>query len=128
MLRRATIFLILICMFAASYSRFFVVAGFELNRDYIAGKLCENRSKPWMHCDGRCYFVKKIKQAEENEKKQAENEKLNRQEISFFQEPFQLSFVVPVVTAHQLNSFSNYTFHYSNRYMDAIFRPPKNIV
>lgn len=55
-------------MITANFTRLFIYAGFEVNQKYIAEKLCENRNKPWLNCNGRCYLMKKIKQAEEKEK------------------------------------------------------------
>ena len=66
--RRFITYLLIFALISANFSRLFVYAGFELNRNYIAAKLCENRNKPWLHCNGKCYFMKKIKQAEEKEK------------------------------------------------------------
>jgi len=60
-------------MTGSSLSRFFVYAGFEMNQKYIASVLCENRNRPEMHCNGKCYLMKKLKQAEEKEKRQEEN-------------------------------------------------------
>ena len=60
--------LLLIAVISGSFSRLFIYAGFELNQKYIAANLCENRDRPWLHCDGKCYFMKKIKQAEQKEK------------------------------------------------------------
>ncbi|GAA4806401.1 hypothetical protein GCM10023231_39530 [Olivibacter ginsenosidimutans] len=70
MLKRFVAIVLLIALIGSNFSRFFIYAGFELNKKYIASTLCENRDKPWMHCDGNCYFMKKIKQAQENEKDQ----------------------------------------------------------
>jgi len=60
-------------------------AGFELNRKYIAINLCENRDKPWLHCNGKCYFMKKIKQAEEREKSDERQSQKNHIQETFFQ-------------------------------------------
>lgn len=68
MVRRLIACLLIVALVAANFSRLFIYAGFELNRNYIATKLCENRDKPWLHCNGKCYFMKKIKQADEKEK------------------------------------------------------------
>jgi hypothetical protein len=83
MLQRFTAYLLIVSLVTVSFSRFFVYAGFELNRNYIATKLCENRDKPWLHCDGKCYFAKKIKQAED---KQASDERQSQK--SLFQEVY----------------------------------------
>jgi hypothetical protein len=68
MLKKLTVMLLIAAMISANFSRLFIYAGFELNRNYIATKLCVNRDKPWLHCNGKCYFLKKVRQAEEREK------------------------------------------------------------
>lgn len=62
--------LLLFCSFAMNLSGLFVFAGFELNKDFIAKELCVNKDKPQLHCNGKCYLMKKLKQAEEKEQKQ----------------------------------------------------------
>ncbi|WP_426585346.1 hypothetical protein [Mucilaginibacter sp. R-33] len=86
MLQRITAYLLIFSLITVNFSRFFIFAGFELNRNYIATKLCENRNKPWLHCDGKCYFAKKIKQAED---KQASDERQSQK--SLFQEVYFIS-------------------------------------
>jgi len=73
MMNRIIAICLLIAMTGSSLSRFFVYAGFEMNQKYIASVLCENRNRPEMHCNGKCYLMKKLKQAEEKEKRQEEN-------------------------------------------------------
>ena len=67
MLKQLTAWLLIFSVLTVNYSRLFVYAGFKLNQSYIASKLCENHNKPWLHCDGRCYLVKKIKQSEDKQ-------------------------------------------------------------
>lgn len=68
MLKRGITILLIFCTISANFARLFVFAGFELNQKYIASTLCENRDKPWMHCNGKCYLMRKIKLAEDKEK------------------------------------------------------------
>jgi len=68
MIRRFIAYLLMVACVSANFSSLFIYAGFEINRDYIATHLCVNRDKPWLHCNGKCYFMKKIKQAQEKEK------------------------------------------------------------
>jgi len=70
MINRFIAFTLLLALVSANLSRFFIYAEFELNQKFIAAKLCENRDKPEMHCNGKCYLMKKLKEAEEKEKKQ----------------------------------------------------------
>jgi hypothetical protein len=68
MLRQFIAYLLIVAVVSANFSRLFIYAGFELNKNYIATHLCENRDKPWLHCNGKCFFMKKIRQAQEKEK------------------------------------------------------------
>jgi len=67
MLKRLTAWFLIFSVVSVNYSRLFVYAGFKLNQNYIATRLCENRDKPQLHCNGRCYLMKKIRQAEEKQ-------------------------------------------------------------
>jgi hypothetical protein len=67
MLKQLTAWLLIFSVLTVNYSRLFVYAGFKLNQSYIAAKLCENRDKPFLHCNGKCYLMKKIRQAEDKQ-------------------------------------------------------------
>ncbi|MDZ7847877.1 MAG: hypothetical protein U5L96_14585 [Owenweeksia sp.] len=36
------------------------MAGYEINYDYYAKELCENKNSPEMHCQGKCFFAKQL--------------------------------------------------------------------
>lgn len=82
-MRKFTTFILLILLLLSQFSRVFVYAGFELNQKYIASTLCMNRDKPELHCNGKCYLLNKLKQAEEKEKRQ-EREVQKQGESPFF--------------------------------------------
>lgn len=127
MLRRLTAIVLLLALINCSFSRFVVCTGFGLNRAYISQKLCINRTRPWLHCNGKCYLMKKLRQAEENERKQTEKDNLSRLEINFFQEALVLSFLQPVIPSQQKAKFPAYSYGYSSRYTETLFRPPKTL-
>jgi hypothetical protein len=88
MVRRFIAYLLIVALISVNFTRLFIYAGFELNRNYIATKLCENRNKPWLHCNGKCYFLKKIKQAQDKEKSDERQSQKNLfQEALFAQKP-----------------------------------------
>ena len=37
-----------------------IVAWYELNKEYVAKYLCENKNKPELKCCGKCYLQKKL--------------------------------------------------------------------
>lgn len=41
------------------------VANYLINNDLIVKNLCENRSRPELHCEGKCVLIKQVK-AESN--------------------------------------------------------------
>jgi hypothetical protein len=51
---------------------------FEIRRDYIVANLCENRNRPQLNCNGKCYLAKKIAEAKKQEERQAESDYLNK--------------------------------------------------
>jgi hypothetical protein len=76
-----TIFLTCV-IFVQTFSTYFIRADFYLNQSYIAKNLCENRDKPMMHCNGKCYLSKKI--TEQQQKDHSPVSKTERLEIQPF--------------------------------------------
>jgi hypothetical protein len=68
MFRSILAYFLVFSLFTANCTQLFVYAGFELNQKYIATELCVNRDKPQLHCNGKCYLMRKLKQAEQKEK------------------------------------------------------------
>ena len=62
--------ILLVLVMTQSFSHWFVVLAFNINRDYIAKNLCENRYRPKMHCNGNCVLMKKLKEKEKSEENQ----------------------------------------------------------
>jgi hypothetical protein len=121
MLKRFTALLLLVSLVSANFSHYFVYAGFELNKKYIVANLCENLDKPWMHCNGHCYFMKKVKAAQDTEKNESRQSQKN-----LFQEVFYGS--VTTITFHTqlLNIISTpYNGPLAVAFSGAVFRPPQ---
>lgn len=73
--KRVLAIFLLVAMVSSNFTRFFVYAGFQLNQKLISATLCENKNKPWLNCEGRCYLMKKLQDTEEKEKKQEQEQK-----------------------------------------------------
>jgi hypothetical protein len=106
MLQRITAYLLIIALITVNFSRLFIYAGFELNRNYIATTLCENRDKPQLHCNGKCYFMKKVKQAQDKENTEDRQAQKNLFQEAYCHQPFKIKFhsvllsVTPVPNHH----------------------------
>ena len=97
MVRRFTGYLLIIVLLSANFSTLFLFAGFELNRDYVAANLCVNRNKPWLHCNGKCYFMRKIKQEQEKEKSQEHQSQKNFFQDALFGQKVETKFYTQVL-------------------------------
>ena len=80
-------FLLFFAFLAQTFSQGWYYMGYVIQKkEYV--KRCINKARPQMHCDGKCQFMKKIKEQEEKEKQQAPELKLAKTEIftshSFF--------------------------------------------
>jgi hypothetical protein len=71
MFRKALAVLLIVCLQGLSFAGLLATLSFQLNKQYIAAKICENRAKPKLNCLGKCYLKKIEKKAEEQ--KEANN-------------------------------------------------------
>ena len=106
-----------------TFSKWLMVAGYSMNKEYIAKNLCENRNKPALHCNGKCQLMKKMA-AEESQP-------LNSSGSILLKTPFSEVWLPhTAITISPLSTFTNSI--YNNFYLlkkpspglSQIFRPP----
>jgi hypothetical protein len=121
MLNRAIAYLLIFSLIATNFQRFVVFAGFEMNRNYIAANLCVNKNKPWLHCNGKCYFMRKIHEAEQ---KQANDDRQSQKNL--LQDSFYTTVTVIKFHSHllQVIPIPNNRFALPQA-QSAIFHPPQ---
>lgn len=101
---------------------------FELRRDYIASTLCENRLKPKLQCNGKCYLAKRIAAAQKEQEKQTEQNLLTKAftpvielshlfDSSFFENS--LEYPKQKFTAYAYSELSEFS-----QFCTGIFHPP----
>jgi hypothetical protein len=110
------------------YSAFWQM-NFYLNQKEIAAIECENKDRPEMNCNGKCYLAKQLEKADnelaaKKEKQELSISILKQVETSVFVENWKLKFEVPAFnTEKELSSF-----YYSSSYYlllkSDIFHPP----
>lgn len=83
MIRRIIALTLLLALLSSILAKLFVYAEFKSNQAYIASTLCENRDRPALNCQGKCYLMKKLKEAEDKEKKQ-ENQTQKKASVDLF--------------------------------------------
>lgn len=64
-----------------------IIAWYELNKDYVAETLCENKDKPELECNGKCYLSKQLKKVDNETKSEQDQQlpqKVQKLEIPLF--------------------------------------------
>jgi hypothetical protein len=100
---------------------------FEIRRDYISRNLCENRNKPSLNCDGKCYLAKKIAAANEQEERQAECDFMSKLIEVASSIPLQTTFPNPLITVivSTLSIETPYTSPFVSQITrEGVFHPP----
>lgn len=102
------------------------VAGFIANYDYIKTEICENRDRPEMHCNGKCYLKKELaKTAQENDFQSTLTHSISFP-FQWLYLPSQSDFRVNLasITAVAKKIPTNYNSNYKFDFVYSLFRPP----
>jgi hypothetical protein len=118
----ATIFILL--LLTQTFSKWLIVIDYAINKEYIAKNLCENKSKPLLHCNGKCQMAKKIAAEENQNNKQSSG-------VSFAKASFSEVIVNNIleITPEPVYSTSTnlkviYIFNLPSPLPSSIFHPP----
>jgi hypothetical protein len=92
-----------------------------VNQSYIAKNLCINREKPMMHCNGKCYLSKKLKQQEKQDQ-QAPVPKNERIEVVLYFAPSYTA--LQNVQSQTKNNFFIKDENLISSFHQRVFHPP----
>ena len=123
--------LISIILSKVIYSIFWQV-NFYMNQKEIAAIECVNKSRPEMHCNGKCYLAKQLQKAEDNlnAKKEKNNQSLSHLKViegSLFIPNEIVSFQINSSFITKEKSIYNYNQFYDLLSCEAVFHPPTNV-
>jgi len=81
-----------------TFSKWLVVMEYHWNKNFISEKLCVNKAKPKMHCNGKCQMMKQLAEDEKQNSSNPTNNtaKLKIQQLAFTDEMNQPVF--PILT------------------------------
>lgn len=100
-MRSVLIYILTLAVLLPSISSWGIIAHYQLNKEYIARVLCENRDKPQMHCDGKCYLAKRLKAQQDKQDKETAERVQHSSLIQLYYESYQaFTFAPPVAPAH----------------------------
>lgn len=124
-MRSVIAYLLLFAVMLPTLSPWGTVAYFQANRAYIAKVLCENRTRPQLKCNGKCYLAKMLKkqQAKKDKETTEQVENLPVGQLFFLcvtRFIFSIKDFVP-----KLPSFFFYRLSAYNSPLSVILRPPR---
>jgi len=64
MMKFTTVIILLICLFASTFSQWILIACFDLNENFITEEFCINKNNPASHCNGHCYLNRELNKEE----------------------------------------------------------------
>ena len=113
-------------MLMQSFSRTVLVVEYQVNKNYIAAVLCENKARPQLHCNGKCHLQKELKAADGEEQKLPAPLK-EKMEVVYFCQAIEPAFFFHIPTVSEAGN----TFYQqiSGRLpVFGIFHPPRFLV
>lgn len=116
----------MMCLSCQLVLKLSIVAWFEINQEYIAATLCENRDKPELVCCGKCVLTKKLSKADDLEQKHPNNtpSKEERTAMVVFVLPEQTTLPNPCAEAITSIQHPKTANHYGIQAVHSIFHPP----
>lgn len=100
------------------------VIEYAVNYDYIVKVLCINKSRPEVHCNGKCYLSKELAKTNDSESSPFKKLKSSGQKIL---DTYILPETAEIITTEK-QPFFNFNFTYETAYsflfLTHIFKPP----
>lgn len=72
-MKKAIAIALIFCLGTQLVLRLSIITWFEINQEYIAAQLCENRDKPELVCCGKCVLKKELKKVDDLERSGTKN-------------------------------------------------------
>ena len=118
----STIFILL--LLTQVFSKWLMVIDYAVNKDYIAKNLCENRSRPTLHCNGKCQLMKKMALEEDQSNKTNSGSSVAKAPFTdvLFNAAFTLTQLTTSASDFSYNDF--YLVAIPSSFHSSIFHPP----
>lgn len=116
--------ILVMLLLTQTFSKWLVVLEYNLNKDYIAQKLCVNKAKPKLNCHGKCQMMKRLVEEEKQNSSNTTNHasKVQIQEVLYSNETTQLTIPLLIPSSSSYNEESPVFIHKVPA--PAVFHPP----
>ena len=123
MIKQIPVILLLTAFLGQTFSKCIIFFNYQLKKNYIATFLCENRNKPEMKCEGKCYLCKRLKNENKKDQENPERKAENKFEIISFVPRFEFSH--PGFKAITFN-YPHYQESVYSSFTQTFFHPPQS--
>ncbi len=124
-MRHAVIIILLLSLSFQSPVKLGIVAWYQVNKQYVATVLCENKAKPQLKCNGKCYLKKQLAKADEKSDSKSNNQQQQENKIEV------VHFIITEKLSFHFNNYTDvavendyYTDLQGIDYSPFIFHPP----
>lgn len=127
-MKKITALLLMMCLSCQLVLKLSIIAWFEINQDYIAATLCENKDKPELVCCGKCVLTKELKKADKNENHDKNNAPSKADKSA------SVTFILPETLKDKIDFSPDFIavqnailpHHFETLFSSDIFHPPGN--
>ena len=102
---------------------------FKVNQEQIIAEKCENKAKPMLHCNGKCYLSKQLEKLDQKE--QNHNSKTNpfnnNLKFEYIPTPLEINLLFASIESKEKDIFQN-NIQAVNEFSSCIFHPPSQII
>ncbi len=118
-------YLVLLAFLTQLGSRLYVLVNFQINKEYIAENLCENKEEPESCCEGSCHLTKELVKVEEAENqgplKTEDSKKEKLEDVFNFNSSIKMFFQVNSADVAKVVTDN---FRIKKGYLPSVFHPP----
>lgn len=124
-MQKVVLYSLLLATLLPSISPWGTIMYYNANKAYIARVLCENRDRPQLHCDGKCYLAKKLKAQQDRQDKETTSRVQNAPTITLFcSDRFSFNFT-RLILADLASTVPDYLLKTYLIPQVALFQPPR---
>jgi hypothetical protein len=120
-LKYSIVIILFTALLAQTFSRSIALADYLVNLEAYK-KACVNKTKPMMHCNGKCQMLKKMKKQEGENSKNSAALKFDQSKSVLSSKSFFPS--INIISIDNIYTYHAYNNVLSSIYVGSIFHPP----
>lgn len=123
--QQITVFFLILLSIGSFGYKDYILIDFSIHQDEIAAEHCINKDKPELHCNGKCYLSKELKNIEPNSKESIKGSQIISIDLSWFVSIQTISTIKPTTNIELIKHFDLLDCNYQDQYYSKIFQPPR---